>query len=85
MHFDMRAVESGHAVVGSPAVFQVVVDSRGLVCEIRTVKAPAIDPPLPAFVEAMRKSIKESEYRPGTKDRTPVAVRFTITITIDVQ
>jgi len=75
---------TGHTFVGTPAIFEVVVNSKGVVCEIRTVRAPRINPPLPAFGAALRRSITESEFRPGTKDRRPVAVRMTVTITIDV-
>ena len=76
---------SGHTFVGTSAIFDVVVNSKGVVCEIRTVKEPLINPPLPAYAAALRRSIKESEYRPGTKDRRPVAVRMTVTIMINVQ
>lgn len=46
---------SGHTFVGTPAIFDVVVNSKGVVCEIRTVKEPLINPPLPAYAAAIAK------------------------------
>ena len=75
---------TGHLFTGTPFVFEVTINASGKVCYIRTVREPKIDPPLPSFAEAIRDSIRRSQYRRGTKDGKPATVRMIVTTLINL-
>lgn len=72
-HYPQAALKEGKSAV---VAIECLVTAKGLPTDVR-VKAPGD----PAFDEEAVKAVKQWEFKPGTKNGKPVAVRIEIELT----
>jgi outer membrane biosynthesis protein TonB len=60
-------------------MFRATVAENGDVTEVKTLKAPRLEPACPDFEQAYRRAIAQWKYEPAKLHGRPVSVYLTIT------
>jgi hypothetical protein len=68
---------------GSVFLFDALVDEKGRVKNVTTLKRPEIDPPWPEVEEACRASVLGTRYSPALRHGKPIPVHLTVTIVVN--
>ena len=62
---------------------EALIDSKGMVSKVWTVREVEIRPPLPAFNRAIVDAVRQWEFEPFHIDKVPVPVCMTVTVNIN--
>jgi hypothetical protein len=62
---------------------EALIDTKGRIARVWTIREVQLKPPLPAFNRAIVDAIRQWEFEPMIVDRTPVPVCLVITTVID--
>jgi outer membrane biosynthesis protein TonB len=74
-----ESCRKGRQFEGSVFIYEATITEAGEVQDIKTLKAPRIDPPCPELEEGARRAISQWRYQPGMLKGQPVRVYLTVT------